>query len=62
MRTTEQRVKGLISDGYNIKGTDITVRITSDEMGKSLSLSDDDKILLMIPLDPVAQRLKEVLK
>ena len=39
----------------------ITVRVTSNEMGKSLSL-ENGTIMLQIPIEPVADILKWVLE
>lgn len=42
--------------------TRITVRITSDSRGKSLSLADEkENVMLMIPLEPIAKDLKQIL-
>ena len=41
---------------------DITVRISSDSKGKSLSLADDNEgIMLMIPLEPIESDLRVIL-
>lgn len=61
MRTSEKKVMGMMGDGYSIKPMMLTVRITADERGKSLSLSDDKSVILMIPLEAIEKRLKEVL-
>ena len=51
--TKEKIVEGLMSDGYKIKPKKITLRVTVDEFGKSLSLSDDETIMLHIGLEAV---------
>ena len=51
--TKEKTVNGLKSNGFYIKCKQITLRVTIDENGKSLSLSDDQKVMLMIPLEAV---------
>ena len=50
----ERKVRGMLSDGQDMKMADITLRVTVDRVGKSLSLtSEDDSIMLLIPLEPV---------
>lgn len=40
----------------------LDVRITSSEIGKSLSIADNDMgVMLHIPLEPIAKELKEAL-
>lgn len=42
---------------------DITVRITKDKRGKSLSLTNEELgIMLMVPLEPIEKELAEVLE
>lgn len=61
-RTTTHVVRGMETDCDRISARDITVRITSDQYGKSISLSNEDDRMLMIPLEPIIPRLKEILK
>lgn len=61
-RTTTHVVGGMETDEDRIFARDITVRITSDQLGKSISLSNEDDRMLMIPLEPIIPRLKEILK
>lgn len=61
-RTTTHVVGGMVADGNRIFARDITVRITSDQYGKSISLSNENDRMLMIPLEPIIPRLKEILK
>lgn len=61
-RTTAKMVKGMQTDGDRIFVRDIVVRITKDEHGITLSLSNEEDVMLIIPLEPVKGRLKEVLK
>jgi hypothetical protein len=61
-RTTETLVRGMQTDGYKIRVRDIMVRITKDKLGMTLSLSNEDDVMLAIPLEPVKERLREVLK
>lgn len=60
--TQWRTVLGTVSNGEYIRAEGITVRITQDKDGKSLSLSDDKKIMLLIPLEPIADKLREVLQ
>lgn len=61
-RMTAKMVKGMQTDGDRIIVRDIVVRITKDEHGITLSLSNEEDVMLIIPLEPVKQRLREVLK
>ena len=55
-------IKGLKIKGTLMQWADITVRISSDSKGKSLSLADDNEgIMLMIPLESIESDLKEIL-
>ncbi len=59
----EKTVNGWITDGKNLKFTPITVRMTSDNKGQSLSLSAEDKDILIqlgIPLESVRDIVKVV--
>ena len=64
MRTTVHTVPGVIFDGEKMFRQDLRVRITKSSWGTSLSISDDDKIMLHIKLDHpnILKRLREVLK
>lgn len=53
-RTRIRTVDGLEAYNGRIGERTITVRVTSDGLGKSLSLADDVRgIMLMIPIEPV---------
>lgn len=53
-RTRIRTVDGLEAYNGRIGERTITVRVTSDGLGKSLSLADDIRgIMLMIPIEPV---------
>lgn len=61
----KKKVHGARSDGKSVSITNITVRITADELGKTLSLSDDNTltgVMLSIPLETIEKELKKVLK
>lgn len=60
--TTEHTIKGAQCDGHYIIPKDLVVRITSDNNGKSLSISNEEDLMFMIPLEPVLNRLKAVVK
>lgn len=64
MITTEHTIPGVIFDGEKMIRQNLTVRITKSSWGISLSISDDEKIMLQIQLDHpnILKRLKEVLK
>lgn len=68
MRTTVHTVPGVIYDGdkmiRKMIRKDLLVRITKSSWGVSMSISDDEKIMLQIQLDhpSILKRLREVLK
>lgn len=54
-------VEGLYYDGNNnltMKKGNVTVRFTSDKIGKTLSLTFDDKHQIAIPFESVEQLFK----
>lgn len=60
-RTTTHDVDGFRMDHKGMRLTTITARVTKDELGATLSLADErDEMLLAIPLEPIAERLREV--
>jgi hypothetical protein len=61
MKVTKD-INGLIYKG-SMQPTRVTVRMTSDSKGKSLSLADEkENVMLMIPLELIAKDLKQILK
>ena len=61
--TRTKDVNGMMSTVYRPIPipTKVTVRITSDEHGETLSLSDDKaEIMLIIPIEPVNDLIKVV--
>lgn len=50
-------INGIVSDGNKFFETPITVRVTADHIGKSISLSVDGLIMLQIPVEPVSDIL-----
>ena len=60
--TLTKDINGLIFKD-SIQPTKITVRMSSDSIGKTLSLADEkENIMLVIPLEPIARDLKQILK
>lgn len=60
-RTRIRTVDGLEACNGRIGERTITVRVTSDGLGKSLSLADDVRgIMLMIPIEPVIDMIDVV--
>lgn len=57
----EKDVDGIIFDGLHIKPSRITVRMTSDKYGQSLSLTAWN-VQFQIPLDAVSDIIKVVEK
>ena len=59
--TITRDVKGIRYDGSTVNKT-ITVRMSKDSKGKSLSLSDEKgNIMLMIPIEPIETDLKQII-
>ena len=52
-RTRSRTVNGVIFNGSQMAEAPITLRATSDKLGKSISLSVDGLVMLQIPLEPV---------
>lgn len=61
-KTTTHIVRGIESDGIKWKDKDITVRITSDVFGMSISMSNEEDKMFTIRLEPIISRLKEILR
>ena len=60
--TIERVVKGLVFGGKRLmKERKIFVRITADDIGKTLSLSDDQNVMFVIPIEPIEKELKSAL-
>lgn len=57
----EKDSNGLIFDGRSLHGTTVTIRITSDEYGKSMSLTAGN-IQIQIPLEPIEVQLGDILR
>lgn len=60
--TQWRTVVGMITTDKYMRAQPITVRIISDANGLGLSLSDDRDIALYVPLEPIAEKLREVLQ
>lgn len=52
-RTGSRTINGVIFNGKQLAEAPVTLRATSDELGKSISLSVDGLVMLQIPLEPV---------
>lgn len=59
--TTEHHIQGAQTDGFTITPKELTVRITSDASGKTLSISNEEDVMMLIPMEPILARLKEIL-
>lgn len=57
----EKDVNGLITDGHHIRPCNVTVRMTSDKHGQSLSLTALG-VQINIPLESVADIIRVVEK
>lgn len=51
-------VKGVLFDGVNMKSVNVDVRFTSDEKGKTLSLTADNKVQIGIAFEDIEKMLK----
>ena len=60
--TQWRTISGMITTGQYMRVQAITVRLTKDEKGIGLSLSDDKTTQIYIPLEPIADKLREVLQ
>lgn len=61
----KKKVQGGRSDGKSVLITNITVRITADALGKTLSLTDENPsngVMLSIPLETIEKELKKVME
>ena len=56
-RTRTRTINGVIFNGKQLAEAPVTLRATSDELGKSISLSVDGLVMLQIPLEPVSDIL-----
>ena len=52
-RTRSRTINGVIFNGKQLAEAPVTLRATSDELGKSISLSVDGLVMLQVPLEPV---------
>lgn len=59
--TYYKSVKGAVFNGTYLTEIDVSVRITYDEHGKTLSLSDDMTLQFSIDLDDIEDKLREAL-
>lgn len=57
--TRAKMVHGCVMDSKSLRKQDICIRVTHDKRGKSLSLEDGDR-MLMIPLEAVEDMIKVV--
>lgn len=60
--TQWRTIAGMITTEKFMRVQSITVRITKDDHGMGLSLSDDRTTQIYIPLEPIADKLREVLQ
>lgn len=51
-----KKVKGVTGTSFSCQPSDITIRYTADEKGKTLSLADEDiGILLIVPFEEIEE-------
>lgn len=55
----KKTLEGIMFQGKNVTFHPVTIRATSDKLGKSLSLSvDEEKIMIEIPADQIDDILR----
>ena len=55
-----EKVKGATGTPFSCQPSDITIRYTADEKGKTLSLADEDiGILLAVPFEKIEEMVKK---
>lgn len=60
--TITRDVNGILCNDF-MQERKITVRITKDSKGKTLSLADEkENVMLIIPLEPIEKDLKQILR
>ena len=60
--TITKDVNGILCNDFMQKSK-ITVRITKDSKGKTISLADEkENVMLIIPLEPIEKDLKQILR
>lgn len=60
--TITKDVNGILCNDFMQKRK-ITVRITKDSKGKTISLADEkENVMLIIPLEPIEENLKQILR
>lgn len=57
--TKIKQVDGYIYDGTQMIKSKLTVRYTSDEMGKTLSISDDKNAMYVVGFEDIEEMIKE---
>lgn len=57
--TELKRVKGIITTNETMQPGYVTVRFTSDHFGETLSLSDDDKIMIAVAYEDIEKIIKK---
>lgn len=60
--TEVKRVKGIITINKTTQYGYVTVRFTSDHFGETLSLSDDDKIMITVAYEDIEKTIKKARK
>lgn len=59
--TIWREVPGMVSTNKYMRMQALTVRITSDKAGQSISISDDRDVMLHVRLEDIADGLREAL-
>lgn len=57
--TIASKVKGIISDGKTLEPKVLTVRFTSNKLGETLSISDDQTVMLLVDYAYVEPLIKK---
>ena len=62
MGTSIKTVNGMVSDGYKVGKSLLTIRFTSDRTGESLSLEYNGQIMLLVDYKDVEAIVKKARK
>lgn len=62
MRTEIKSINGMVTTESKTRPARIIVRFTSDHVGETLSLSDNDKIMISVPFEAVKPIIEKARK
>ena len=62
MRTEIKSINGMVVTEKTMRPAKVIVRFTSEHVGETLSLSDDDKIMISVPFELVKPIIEKARK